>query len=156
MDYRYIYHGDCHCGNIEFALETDIIFSHFVGRKCTCTFCRAHSAKYVSDPHGRLSVEYHDKSLVSFYKFGDDPAEYAICKRCGVLTVAFTKIKGHLYASVNARAFSDYRFPKPVNSRNFHAESYEEKIERRLNNWVADVRVLERESYQDDEDALYG
>jgi len=51
--------GRCHCGNLEFALETTAPGGALSLRADTCSFCRRHGARTTSDPSGHVAITVH-------------------------------------------------------------------------------------------------
>ena len=62
--------GGCHCGNIHVLLRLSQPPEDNPVRTCTCSFCRAHNPRMISDPAGLLEVSADDWSLVELYRFG--------------------------------------------------------------------------------------
>ena len=96
--------GGCYCGNIRFELTLTRTPGDYNPRACDCDFCTKHSAAYLSDPSGSLSVRIADAGQVSRYRQGSGQAQFLVCARCGVLTGVFLEAAGRVYGAVNARA----------------------------------------------------
>lgn len=96
--------GGCYCGNIRFEFTLTRPPGDYSPRACDCDFCTKHSAAYLSDPAGSLSVRIGDPAQVSRYRQGSEQAEFLVCARCGVLTGVFLETAGRVYGAVNARA----------------------------------------------------
>lgn len=96
--------GGCYCGNIRFEFTLTHTPETYNPRACDCDFCTKHSAAYLSDPAGSLSLRIGDAGQVSRYRQGSEQAEFLVCARCGVLTGVFLETAGRVYGAVNARA----------------------------------------------------
>ena len=102
MTYKYT--GGCYCRNITFEMETASELSSYSPRACDCNFCTKHSASYISDNNGKLTISAKNESDLNRYKQGDEIADFLICKICGVLVGACYEDRGRLYATVNSKA----------------------------------------------------
>jgi hypothetical protein len=80
--------GGCHCGNIHVRLRLSKPPEDNPLRACTCSFCRSHAPRMVSDPDGLFEVWADDWSLVENYRFGTGTCDFMICRRCGVFVAA--------------------------------------------------------------------
>jgi hypothetical protein len=81
--------GGCHCGNLRFALTTDLDPASLEPRACDCSFCRKHATRALSDPAGALKLSARDGSELGRYRFGTGFTDFLICRRCGVYIGAF-------------------------------------------------------------------
>ena len=61
-------------------------------RACTCSFCRSHNPRMLSDPDGSFEVQADDWSLVERYRFGTRTCDFLICRRCGVFIAAVAEM----------------------------------------------------------------
>ena len=85
--------GGCHCGNIHVALRLSKPPKQNPVRTCTCSFCRSHDPRMISDPAGLLEISADDWSLVELYRFGTRTADFLICRRCGVFIAAISDLE---------------------------------------------------------------
>ena len=85
--------GGCHCGNIRVLLRLSKPPEDSAVRTCTCSFCRSHNPRMISDPAGLLEVSADDWSLVELYRFGMRTADFLICRRCGVFIAAVSDLE---------------------------------------------------------------
>jgi hypothetical protein len=140
-------HGKCHCGNIAFDLTWEPDPKEIPVRACTCSFCVKHGGVWAANPDAKLQVSVDDPALVSRYEFGTKTAEFLICRRCGVVPVATSRIDGRLYAVVSANAFEgvDESLLRR-GSANFDGEGEDSRLSRRARNWIANVEYLETHS----------
>ena len=95
--------GACHCGNIEVEMEFLRPFEDYHPRACDCDFCRKHSAAYVSDAFGTLSIRVRNAPGQAVCRQGSALAEFLFCNDCGVLTCVLYPNEGGLYGAVNVR-----------------------------------------------------
>ncbi len=136
--------GNCHCGNISFALAWEPEPSEIPARACTCSFCIKHGGVWTSCPTGSLKVTVNDPSLVSKYAFGTKTAQFHICSKCGVVPVVTSQIDGRLYAVVSVNAFEGVE-PSLLRraSATFEGEGEGDRLARRRRNWIANVDYVE-------------
>ncbi len=97
------YHASCHCGAIELNFELVQAPEHYQPRACDCDFCRRHSAAFVSDPAGSLSIRCTDAAKLGRYRQGSGTAECLLCRECGVFVGAICEVDGTRYGTVNRR-----------------------------------------------------
>ena len=93
--------GGCHCGNIHVRLRLTKSPEDNTLRACTCSFCRSHNPRMVSDPDGLFEVRADDWSLVERYRFGTRTCDFLICRRCGVFIAAVAEMSEGVRAVVN-------------------------------------------------------
>ena len=76
------YEGQCHCGSVKFAFDSEPIVS---GLRCNCSICVRKGA--VMSPgvyeQQELNIEFEGDAL-GVYQFGDKTAKHYFCKRCGI------------------------------------------------------------------------
>ncbi len=137
-------HGQCHCGNIAFTLTWEPDPVRIPARACSCSFCSKHGGVWTSNPNGALRIAIEDDALVSRYEFGTETAQFHICKRCGVVPLATSRIEDRLYAVVGANALEGMaaglldRAPS-----NVEGEDTDSRLARRQRNWIADVAFID-------------
>jgi hypothetical protein len=138
--------GGCHCGNIRYWLRTRRILDELPLRACGCSFCRKHGARYTSDPEGALDVTI--AASVSRYQFSTGVVDFLVCPKCGVMTLALTRIGERDYAVVNANTLDDAPSGAAL-AADFSGETTDESVERRKRNWIGNVaQVTIRPSQQ--------
>ena len=93
--------GGCHCGNLRLTLETLRDPGELTVRACSCSFCRRHGVRTVSDPAGRVEFVVGDPAQLSRYRFGLGTAQFLVCRACGVYVGAVIVEAGAAYAIVN-------------------------------------------------------
>jgi hypothetical protein len=136
--------GRCHCGNITFALDWTPEPDAIPARACTCSFCTRHGGVWTSCPTGALTVTVREPAQVSSYAFGTNTAQFRVCRRCGVVPVATSRIDGRLYAVVNVNTFEGVDASRLRHaSSDVEGESEAERLARRTRNWIGRVDYVE-------------
>jgi hypothetical protein len=136
MDHR----GGCHCGNIQVRLRLSKEPEENPLRACTCSFCRRHNPRMVSDPAGQFELSAGDWSLVENYRFGTRTCDFVICRRCGVFIAALSQMAEGVRAVVNINCLEDReRFTQDAKLHEFGGESVETRLARRATNWMPAV-----------------
>lgn len=133
--------GGCYCGNIRFEFTLTRLPGDYNPRACDCDFCTKHSAAYLSDPAGSLSVRIADAGQVSRYRQGSGQAQFLVCARCGVLTGVFLEAAGRVYGAVNARAVEGGVKFGPEQTVSPKKLSPGDKLERWQGVWFPDVSI---------------
>lgn len=123
--------GQCHCGAIRFAFESD---KPLAPRACLCSFCRKHGARTVSDPDGAAVLTLGPETMR--YRFGSKAADYLICGRCGVYAGAAAEIDGRLCVTLNLNAFADPRLDLAAAPVSYGGEDAAAKAGRRREKWT--------------------
>ena len=102
--------------------------------------CVKHGGVWTSCPSGSLTVRLRDPSLASVYSFGTKTADFHVCKRCGVVPLATSRIERRLFAVVNVNAFDDVE-PSLLrrSSSTLNDEDESTRLARRMRNWIGDV-----------------
>jgi hypothetical protein len=136
--------GQCHCGNIRFALTWEPDPTEIRARRCTCTFCVKHGARWTSNPSGVLEVQVGEHARVSLYQHGTRTADFHVCARCGVVPVVSSSMAGVLYAVVNVDTFLGIA-PSLITEApaNYEQEDEESRLARRQRNWIPQVTFKE-------------
>ena len=134
MDYL----GGCHCGNIHVRLRLARPPEENPVRGCTCSFCRSHSPRMISDPDGLFEVWADDWSIVQNYRFGTRTCDFLICRQCGVFVAAVSDMAAAApRAVVNVNCLTDRaRFSAPAVVHDFGGETVETRSARRDANWM--------------------
>jgi hypothetical protein len=136
MDHR----GGCHCGNIHVRLRLSKEPEDNPLRACTCSFCRSHSPRMVSDPAGQFELWADDWSLVENYRFGTRSCDFVICRRCGVFIAALSPMADDVRAVVNVNCLEERaRFTQDPTLHEFQGETVETRLARRAGNWMPAV-----------------
>ena len=129
--------GGCHCGNIHVRLRLTTPPEQTALRACTCTFCRSHSPRMVSDPQGSFEVWADDWSLVENYRFGTRTCDFLICRRCGVFIAAISGAESAACAVVNVNCLNDREtFTTTPILHDFDGETVETRSSRRSAKWM--------------------
>jgi len=129
--------GGCHCGNLHASLRLSTRPEATSLRGCTCSFCRSHSPRMVSDPQGLFQVWADDWSLVENYRFGTRSCDFLICRRCGVFIAAVSETTTGTRAVVNVNCLSDRGdFTSTPVVHDFGGETIETRSSRHAANWM--------------------
>ena len=99
--------GGCHCGNITVRLRLSKPPGEMPLRSCSCSFCRAHGTRTLSDRDGQAEIDASDWSLVERYRFGSRTADYMLCRRCGVYVGAVCDTSSGLRCVLNVNCLED-------------------------------------------------
>ncbi len=127
--------GSCHCGNLSLELhgaDTDL-----AARACTCSFCVARRARWISVPGGEVVLAVTDESATQRYRFGTRTADFVLCRNCGVHLAATCEIDGALYAVINLDCIASLRDAvddaAPIS---FDGEQVDDRLARRQRTWT--------------------
>ena len=132
--------GGCHCGNLRVRVRLTRPPAENALRSCSCTFCRAHATRTVSDPDGLFEVWAADWSLVERYRFGSRTADYMLCRRCGIYIGAVCDTAAGTRAVVNTNALSDRAaFTGEPARPDYDGEATTARLARRAANWTPTV-----------------
>jgi hypothetical protein len=135
--------GGCHCANIRVHLRLTKPPEETPIRACTCSFCRSHNPRMMSDPEGRLEVQADDWSLVERYQFGTRTCDFLICRRCGVFIAAVAEMTEGVRAVVNVNCLHDRaRFIAAPTMHEFQGETIDSRLSRRAANWMPAILAL--------------
>lgn len=141
-----LHSGGCHCGNITVQLRLSQPPEAMALRSCSCSFCRSHGTRTVSDRNGAAEIRARDWSLVERYRFGSGTADYLLCRRCGVYVGAVCETSSGPRAVINVNCLEDRAaFTQPPAAPNYDGELTEARLDRRAANWMP-VAVLPAQS----------
>lgn len=62
---KYLYSGQCHCGNVVVELSTLISPKNTLIRACKCSFCRKQKGQYISDSEATLNINIWEPEQLS-------------------------------------------------------------------------------------------
>lgn len=74
------YHGNCHCGSVNFSFESEEIEK---GIKCNCSICKRKAALMSPFTIADQTLKRQGEAL-SFYQFGSNVAKHYFCNNCGI------------------------------------------------------------------------
>jgi hypothetical protein len=132
--------GGCHCGNITVRLRLSKPPGEMPLRSCSCSFCRAHGTRTLSDRDGLAEIDASDWSLVERYRFGSQTADYMLCRRCGVYVGAVCDTSSGLRCVLNVNCLEDRAvFSQPPAAPDYDGETTDARLERRATNWMPAV-----------------
>jgi len=135
--------GACHCQNIRYKLYWPASAPKPQARACQCSFCQKHQGVYTSHPDAQLDISLEDSHQVHRYTFGTKTAEFHICQQCGVVPFVTSEIQGKTYAVVNVHTLESLKVPiQESKPSDFDSESAEQRLSRRQQSWIAQVRFL--------------
>lgn len=138
------FHGSCNCGNLELAFETRLQADQLSVRECSCSFCRGHGARSITDPEGALKITIRDPNYLIRYRFGLKTADFLICGRCGVYIGAVMEAGNRSFAVVNLNTLDDAAgFRQSPVAVSYDGETEEERIARRKAKWTPVISVVE-------------
>lgn len=111
-------------------------------RECGCDFCSKHSGAWTSHPAAQLVVFVDKSEALSKYRFATQTADFFVCASCGVVPLVLSEIDGKTYAVVNANSFDDKEsLILRRNATDFDGEETSARLQRRKQNWIANVTV---------------
>jgi hypothetical protein len=129
--------GRCHCGNLEVTFEPGTSPEDLVVRSCTCSFCRRHGARCVSDPAGAVRILAHDPARLIRYRFGLRTADFLVCGRCGSYLGALMEQGGGAVATLNVNNFDPpHPFARTGVPMRYDGEVEAERRARRAAGWT--------------------
>jgi hypothetical protein len=132
-----LHSGGCHCGNFTVQLRLSRAAEQMPLRSCSCSFCRSHGTRTVSDRDGSVEITAADPSLVERYRFGTRTADYLLCRRCGVYLGAVCETGNGLRAVVNVNCLDDRAaFTQTPAAPDYHGEATDARLHRRATNWM--------------------
>ena len=134
--------GGCHCGNVRYVYSAPGTPADWSVRRCTCSFCLRHGARYTASSHAQLEVTVLYASMVDRYTFGTRTAEFLRCSKCGVMILASRDIDRQRYAVLNVNTLDDVeRLAFSVADSDFEAEAVADRLQRRQANWIPRVSL---------------
>jgi hypothetical protein len=130
--------GGCHCGNISVRLRLSRPPVDMPLRSCSCSFCRAHGTRTLSDRDGWVEIAAADPALLQRYRFGSRTADYLLCRRCGVYVGAVCETSSGQRAVLNVNCLDD-RVTRTPAAPDYDGEATAARLERRAANWMPAV-----------------
>jgi hypothetical protein len=132
-----LHSGGCHCGNISVQLRLSCAPEHMPLRSCSCSFCRAHGTRTLSDRDGLAEIAVTDWSLAERYRFGSRTADYLVCRRCGVYVGAVCETSSGWRAVINTNCLNDRAaFTQSPTAPDYEGETAVARLDRRGTNWM--------------------
>ena len=129
--------GRCHCGNLEVTFEPRSAPEELVVRSCSCSFCRRHGARCVSDPAGSARILVRDPALLIRHRFGLKTADFLVCGRCGTYLGAVMASRGPAVATINVNSFDPpHPFEREGVRMRYDGESEPARRARRAAGWT--------------------
>ena len=129
--------GGCHCGTLRLRLRLTRPPAGNATRSCSCSFCRGHATKTVSDPAGQIEIWARDQDNVTRYRFSSGTADFLVCKTCGIYIGAVCDTPEGLKAVTNVNSLDDRAaFTSEPARPNHEGEPTAARIARRAANWT--------------------
>lgn len=97
-----IYRGRCHCGSVQFEIETDLTQA----TQCNCSICTRKGALHHRVPAERFRLLAGADSL-TLYQAGEKLAKHWFCKVCGIHPYSNPRAAPEMFA-VNIRCLDSY------------------------------------------------
>lgn len=94
--------GNCHCGRLRLALSWPADAA-LPARACGCSFCVPRGAVWTAHPRARLALAWDSGAAPSRYRFATGSADFLVCRACGAVPAAVSRIGGRDHAVVNLR-----------------------------------------------------
>ena len=98
--------GRCHCGNLKLHLHWPATAS-LILRVCTCDYCSRQGALWISHHAAPVTLSYAEQDQIIAYRFASESADFLVCRRCGILTMARCAAADGQRAVVNARTLEN-------------------------------------------------
>jgi hypothetical protein len=117
------YRGSCHCGQVQFEVETDLSKA----TECNCSICTRKGAL-----HHRVQPEkfklLSGQDALSLYQSGNKIAKHWFCKFCGIHPFSNPRAAPEMY-SINIRCLEDYwKEISTIEVRQFDGVNWEDAI----------------------------
>lgn len=130
-----VIHGRCHCGVLNYTLAWPFTSAPTL-RACGCDYCSRHGALWTSDPKAVVTLAIVDATLVLPYRFATASADFLVCRRCGVLTLARCALADGERCVINANTFENLGIEHCGRvATDFDGEDREQRLARRQRNW---------------------
>ena len=129
--------GSCHCGALCNELVLPRAPEELNIRACTCSFCRAHGARTVSDPEGRAIIRVQNASNLQRYRFALNTADFFICANCGVYIGAVAYDGDIAFSTTNVNVLQAHaEFSEHAEPVCYDGETSSERLARRRRQWT--------------------
>lgn len=104
---------------------------------CTCSYCRQHSARYIFDPKGSLTLYL---SKVRYYKLSQLPWRFMICDNCGTLIGCELELE-KLFFAVNKNILQCGEFGSDVRNTQHYSDKRAEDYCRK--HWFKKIKIVD-------------
>ena len=129
--------GQCHCGRVQVRVSLSCPAEEIELRACQCSFCRRQGARTFADPNGRAIIEAQDRDTLRRYRFALKTADFLVCAECGTYVGVMLEAEGAQLVTLNAAGLDIDEFrERPAKPVSYEAESFEERVRRRLTAWM--------------------
>ncbi len=107
------YMGSCKCRAVSLAVFLPVSIENYEPRKCDCDFCVTHNLSYISDPKGKLTVQFDGK--LANQKQGSEQATFLTCNNCETIVAAVCEFEGKLRGAINSNLLdNNNKLMKPI------------------------------------------
>ncbi len=128
-------HGRCHCGNLRYTLRWPDTTAPIL-RACACDYCSRHGALWTSRADAPVILTILEPAQVLPYRFATASADFLVCRRCGILTLARCALEDGERSVVNANTFENLALEHCARvATNFDGEDRAQRLARRQRNW---------------------
>ena len=115
------YHGSCHCGRVEFEIQSDL--NEAVA--CNCSICTKKGALLHLVPPDRFKLLHGDQDL-GRYQFGTKTAKHWFCQHCGIHPFGNPRTAPTMYA-INICCLDEFQsVASQITIREFDGQHWEE------------------------------
>ena len=123
---------ECSCKNI--SIDWTRSEGELHSRVCSCNYCRAHKAEYVSEPDSSFSYCVKDPTRHKVVRHGHETACFHECTDCGLVMVT-CEIEGAEYGIINAKVVGLDNCILEPKARDYSGETVNSRLSRRKENW---------------------
>ena len=122
-----IYLGSCHCGAVNFEIETDLKNI----KQCNCSICKRKNSKMNLVSKDKLKITKGEDNI-TLYEFGTKQAKHYFCNVCGIKSFYIPRSHPNSI-SVNARCIDEGTIKK-IKTTKFDGKNWEKNIDALKNN----------------------
>ena len=116
-------HGSCHCGAVQFEIETDPSFIS----ECNCSICSKKGSLNHTIPPEQFRLTAGEENL-TLYQFNTETAQHYFCKTCGIHPFSHPRTAPENY-NVNFRCLDDFDLEAEKPERRFFdGQNWEEAV----------------------------
>ena len=117
------YQGSCHCGQVQFEIETDLTKA----TECNCSICTRKGALHHRVPPEKFKL-LSGQDALSLYQSGNKIAKHWFCKFCGIHPFSNPRAAPEMY-NINIRCLDDYwKEISTIEVRQFDGKNWEDAI----------------------------
>ncbi|HXU94783.1 MAG TPA: GFA family protein [Gallionella sp.] len=117
------YQGGCHCGQVRFEIETDLVKA----TECNCSICTKKGVLHHRVPPERFKLLAGQEAL-SLYQAGKKIAKHWFCRHCGIHAFSNPRAAPEQF-SINIRCLDDFhRVKSGIEIVQFDGQNWEEAV----------------------------